>query len=237
MNDAYSNPALPLSPGSQCPPLSENENELFSLSQMTPLVSTAACWGRDCPRGLDANSCLSEPLTAPGNPRNTSSVSTLSTPPVCEDYWVSGLLKCPLWPREKGHTITCEYPQLLQASALPAQLQSLWAFVLTWWKRKCREDFIRANEMLHQTLLAITLIIGITEWNEWKQIFLALSSYIWNGLKTKLKPAICDVKKLGHCQRCHATVLATKSLEQDSGMLGIRLVSVWAGAYVVNLPQ
>lgn len=92
MNDAYSNPALPSSPGSQCPPLSENENELFSLSQMTPLVSTAACWGRDCPRGLDANSCLSEPLTAPGNSRNTSSVSTLSTPRSARiiesrDYW------------------------------------------------------------------------------------------------------------------------------------------------------
>ncbi len=137
MNDAYSNPALPSSPGSQCLPLSEDENEPFSLSQMTPLVSTAACWGRDCPRGLDASSCLSQPLTSPGNLRNTSSssVSTLSTPPVREDYWVSGLLKCPLWPREKGHTITCEYPQLLWVSVLPVQLQSLWAFVLTWWKR------------------------------------------------------------------------------------------------------
>lgn len=184
--------------------------------------------------------CQQLPLRAPDGPwqseKHILRFHTLD-PQVCEDYWVSGLLKCPLWPREKGHTITCEYPQLLQASALPAQLQSLWAFVLTWWKRKCREDFIRANEMLHQTLLAITLIIGITEWNEWKQIFLALSSYIWNGLKTKLKPAICDVRKLGHWQRCHATVLATKCLERDSGMVGIQLVSVWAGAWVVNLPQ
>lgn len=90
------NPALPSSPGSQCPSLSKNENEPFCPSQMTPLVSTAACWGRDCPRGLDASSCLLEPLTAPGNPRNTSSsfVSTLSTPPPqsrriieSQDYW------------------------------------------------------------------------------------------------------------------------------------------------------
>lgn len=154
-----------------------------SLSHRWPLLSPQALLRTWLPTW---SGCQPLPLRTPDNPRNTSSssVSTLSTPPVCEDYWVSGLLKCPLWPREKGHTITCEYPQLLQASALPAQLQSLWAFVLTWWKRKCREHFIRANEMLHHILLAITLIIGITEWNERKQIFLALSSYIWNGFET-----------------------------------------------------
>lgn len=129
--------------------------------------------------------CQQLPLTAPDVPWQSEKHILILRfhilDPPGQDYWVSGLLKCPLWPREKGHTITCEYPQLLWASVLPVQLQSLWAFVLTWWKRKCREDFIRANEMLHQTLLAITLIISITEWNERKQIFLALSSRIWNG--------------------------------------------------------
>lgn len=132
INDACLKSVFLLSCGPQCTSLSQYENEPFSPSQMIPLVSTAACWGRDGPRGLDASSCLSEPRTAPGNLRNVLRVRP-PDPPVregLEDYWVLGLVKCPLWLREKGQTITREYPLLLPASVLPLQLHQLRPFVL-----------------------------------------------------------------------------------------------------------